>query len=116
MCDGAREGEMVHERRCEKNTARVVVTLDGDHVRILRDILNEIEYKLLQSRSAKRTKPVFVDSSDGFHVFAKQQIYLFERSSITERRHLKYQLITKLFLRDRAKKRALTIRKTWRST
>ena len=45
MCDGAREGEMVHERRCAKNTARVVVTLDGDHVRILRDILNEIEYK-----------------------------------------------------------------------
>ena len=116
MCDGAREGEMVHERRCAKNTARVVVTLDGDHVRILRDILNEVEYKLLQSRSAKRTIPVFVDPSDVFHVFAKQQIYLFERSSITERRHLKYQLITKVFLLDRAKIRVLTIRKTWRSS
>ena len=45
LCDGAREGEMVHERRFEKNTARVVVTLDGGRVRILRDILNEIEHK-----------------------------------------------------------------------
>ena len=41
---GAREGEMVHERRCAKNTARVVVTLDGGHVMILRDDLNESTY------------------------------------------------------------------------
>ena len=45
LCNGAREGEMVHERRCEKNGARVVVTLDGGHVMILRDNLNEIANK-----------------------------------------------------------------------
>ena len=55
LCNGAREGEMVHERRCEKNGARVVVTLDGGHVIILRDNLNEIANKLLHSRSAKTT-------------------------------------------------------------
>ncbi len=44
---------MVHERRCEKNGARVVVTLDSGHVIILRDNLNEITNKLLHSRSAK---------------------------------------------------------------
>ncbi len=52
---GVCEGEMVPERRCEKNGARVVATLDGGHGIILRDNLNEIANKLLHSRSAKTT-------------------------------------------------------------
>ena len=35
----------VRARWFTSNSARVVVTLDGGHVMILRDILNEIEYK-----------------------------------------------------------------------
>ena len=45
LCNGAREGEMVHERRFEKNGARVVVTPDGGHVIIRRDNFNEIANK-----------------------------------------------------------------------